>query len=209
VHAIGGISAYIPVKDNPEANKIALEKMLADKEREVLNGHDGTCVAHPGMVTVAKEIFNKYMPEPNQFYNKMEDIRITSEDLLTLPVGTITMEGLRININVAIRYLEAWLRGNGSVPLYNQMEDIATAEISRSQVWQWLHNSEGMLEDGTQITPELYGQLLKEELDKIKDLEGESKFYSGAYRIAVDLFDRLVVEKKFTDFLTQLACDYI
>ena len=208
-HAIGGISTYIPVKDNPEANKIAIEKMLADKEREVLNGHDGTCIAHPGMVAAAKEIFNKYMPEPNQFYNWMEDLRITSEDLLTLPVGTITVEGMKTNINVAIRYLESWLRGNGSVPFYDQMEDTGTAEISRSQVWQWLHNPEGMLEDGTQITPELYKQLLKEESDKIKDLEGESKFHSETYILAVDLFDKMVVEKKFTDFLTQLACNYI
>jgi malate synthase len=206
---MGGMAAYIPVKDNPKANETALAKVRADKEREVLNGHDGTWVAHPGLVGIAKNIFDKYMPEPNQIYNKMEDIRISSEDLLELPIGTITIEGLKTNINVAVRYLEAWLRGNGCVPLYNLMEDAATAEISRTQIWQWLHNSEGILEDGTVITYNLFNSLLQEEIEKIKSLVGKEKFYKGAYGLAVEILNQLATEKDFTEFLTLNAYEYI
>jgi malate synthase len=209
VHAMGGMAAQIPIKNDPEANAIAMEKVRSDKEREAKDGHDGTWVAHPGLVSVAKEIFDKYMPEPNQLNNKRTDVNVSSEDLLALPVGTITVEGLRKNIDIGIQYLEAWLNGNGCVPIYNLMEDAATAEISRTQVWQWVNNPNSALEDGSKISEELYASLLAEEIEKIQDKIGEEKFNMGAYRLAAEIFDSLVREKKFTEFLTLKAYDYI
>jgi malate synthase len=208
-HAIGGVYAFVPVKDNQEVNEIALTGVKTEMEREVLNGYDGIRIAHPGLIKAAKEIFDKYLPEPNQFYNKMEEIRITQDDLLALPIGTITIEGLRANINIGIRYLEECLNGNGSVLLDNRMGNAATAEISKSQVWQWLHKPGAMLEDGTQITIELYKNLLKEELDKIKKSVAESKRNNGFYEHAADLFDKLVMEKEFLNFTKVLACNYL
>ncbi|HMT20774.1 MAG TPA: malate synthase A, partial [Promineifilum sp.] len=141
VHAMGGMAAQIPIKSDPEANEAALAKVRADKEREAKDGHDGTWVAHPGLVAIAREIFDKYMPTPNQIHRKREDVHVTVADLLAISTGTITSAGLRTNVDVGIRYMAAWLSGNGCVPIYNLMEDAATAEISRSQIWQWLHNS--------------------------------------------------------------------
>ncbi|RPI69977.1 MAG: malate synthase A, partial [Ignavibacteriales bacterium] len=184
VHAMGGMAAQIPIKDNLNANEAAMEKVKLDKEREAKDGHDGTWVAHPGLVSVAKEIFDKYMPESNQIKIKREDVNVSSDDLLALPVGTITMEGLKTNIDVGIQYLESWLSGNGCVPIYNLMEDAATAEISRTQVWQWLNNHESAFEDGSKISNELYSSLLAEELEKIRDRVGEERFNKGAYRLA-------------------------
>lgn len=209
VHAMGGMAAQIPIKDNSEANEIALNKVRYDKEREVKDGHDGTWVAHPGLVSLAKNIFDKNMPEPNQIRNKRDDVNVSAEDLLTLPVGTITLEGLKTNIDVGIQYIESWLRGNGCVPIYNLMEDAATAEISRTQVWQWLHNKNSALEDGSKISDELYSSLLVEQIEKIREIVGEEKFNRGAYRLAAEIFDSLVREKKFTEFLTLKAYDYI
>ncbi len=140
IHAMGGMAAQIPIKADPEANEKALAKVRADKEREAKEGHDGTWVAHPGLVAIAKEEFDKYMPTPNQIFRKREDVNVTTADLLTMPEGTITEEGLRVNIDVGILYMAAWLDGNGCVPIYNLMEDAATAEISRSQLWQWVNN---------------------------------------------------------------------
>jgi malate synthase len=209
VHAMGGMAAQIPIKDNPEANEAALEKVRIDKEREVKDGHDGTWVAHPGLVPIAKEMFDSYMPEPNQIHNKKEDINIAAEDLLTIPVGTITTEGLKTNIDVGIQYIASWLRGNGCVPIYNLMEDAATAEISRTQVWQWLNNPDSAFEDGSQISEELYNSVFIEELNKIKNLAGEQNFEKGAYKLAAEIFDNLVKDKNFTEFLTLKAYEYI
>ena len=147
IHAMGGMAAQIPIKNDPEANEKALDKVRQDKLREVKAGHDGTWVAHPGLVPVAKDVFDQYMPQPNQIPVKREDVRISAQDLLKVPTGEITEQGLRLNVDVGIQYLEAWMRGNGSVPIYNLMEDAATAEISRAQVWQWLRHG-AKLTDG-------------------------------------------------------------
>ena len=154
VHAMGGMAAQIPIKGDPAANDAALEKVRLDKLREVRAGHDGTWVAHPGLIPVAREVFDVYMPTPNQIDVKREDIRISAADLLAVPRGEITEDGLRLNIDVGIQYLESWLLGLGCVPIYNLMEDAATAEISRTQVWQWLHHG-AHLNDGRKITPQL------------------------------------------------------
>lgn len=209
VHAMGGMAAQIPIKDNPETNEAAMNKVKLDKEREAKDGHDGTWVAHPGLVSVAKKIFDDHMPEANQINTKRDDINISTEDLLTLPVGTITIEGLKTNIEVGIQYIEAWLQGNGCVPIYNLMEDAATAEISRTQVWQWLNNPNSALEDGSKISDELYSSLLAEQIEKIRDMVGEEKFNNGKYRRAAEIFDSLVREKMFTEFLTLKSYKYI
>ena len=140
VHAMGGMSAYIPVKTDPVANEKAIAQVRADKEREAGDGHDGTWVAHPGLVPVAMEIFDRLMPQPNQIAKQLPDYHATAADLLKIPDGQITEAGLKQNVAVGLGYLEAWLRGIGCVPLFNLMEDAATAEISRAQLWQWVHN---------------------------------------------------------------------
>ena len=149
--AIGGMAAQIPIKDDPQANEEALAKVRADKHREATDGHDGTWVAHPGLVEVAKREFDAVLVGPNQIDRMRDDVHVTAHDLLDVPEGTVTEAGLRLNIRVGVQYLEAWLRGNGCVPLYNLMEDAATAEISRTQVWQWLHNAQ-KLDDGRTLT---------------------------------------------------------
>jgi malate synthase len=208
VHAIGGMAAQIPIKNDQEANMKAIEKVQADKLREVQDGHDGTWVAHPGLVPVAMEIFNQYMPQKNQIFKKREDVRVTVADLLAVPEGTITEEGLRTNINVGILYIESWLRGNGAAAIYNLMEDAATAEISRTQVWQWLHRG-SRLDDGRPVDYDLYRTLLQEELRKIKDYVGEEAFANGRFDDAFQLFDKLVHEEEFTEFLTVPAYSMI
>lgn len=207
VLAIGGMAAQIPVKNDEASNQLAFDKVRQDKEREAKNGHDGTWVAHPALVPIAMEIFDKYMPTPNQMHLKREGI-ITEADLLQQPVGTITEKGLRDNINVGILYVESWLSGKGAAALYNLMEDAATAEISRTQIWQWLHQG-AKLEDGRAITPELYKTLQAEELQKIKELVGTEKYKKGKFALAVELYDELVLDKNFTEFLTLKAYPYI
>lgn len=208
-HAIGGMAAQIPIKDNPEANEIALNKVRADKLREVNDGHDGTWVAHPGLVPIALEIFNKYMPAANQIETKKrEDFTCKEAELLELPEGTITEEGLRMNINVGILYIESWLRGNGAAAIYNLMEDAATAEISRTQVWQWL-KSKAKLDNGQVITETLYERLKKEEIEKIKLYVGKEAFASGQFPKAIALFDELVIQEEFIEFLTIPAYDLL
>jgi len=209
VHAMGGMAAQIPIKYNDEANFEAMKKVIADKEREVQEGHDGTWVAHPALVSIVKEVFDKYMPEPNQIKNKREDVNVTAEDLLSRPVGTITIDGIKTNIDVGIQYIEAWLNGNGCVPIYNLMEDAATAEISRTQIWQWLNNPEAALEDGTNINNILYSTIFAGQINKLREMVGEIKFNNGAYLQAAEIFDSLVREKKFTEFLTLKTYDYI
>ena len=171
IHAIGGMAAQIPIKNDEEANRIAFDKVKNDKLREVQNGHDGTWVAHPALVEVALEIFDRFMPQPNQINNKREDVHTTTDALLELPKGTVTEKGVRDNINVGILYIESWLTGRGAAALYHLMEDAATAEISRTQIWQWL-NQTIKLDDGSEFNTEKYTQLRTEEVQKIKELVG-------------------------------------
>ncbi|WP_452232128.1 malate synthase A [Lacinutrix sp. MEBiC02595] len=206
--AIGGMAAQIPIKNNEQANAAALEKVRKDKEREVKNGHDGTWVAHPDLVAVAMEEFNKYMPTPNQLDVLREDVHISAEDLVEIPQGTVTEAGIRKNINVGILYTEAWLRGHGAVALYNLMEDAATAEISRTQVWQWLKN-EVKLEDGRLFTRTLFDAILDSEVEKIITIIGSDKIENTKFELAIQLFERLVTQEKFEEFLTLPAYQYI
>lgn len=205
IHAMGGMAAQIPIKNDEKANEEALAKVKADKEREAGDGHDGTWVAHPGLIQIAKDVFDRLMPEANQINKKRDDVNVTAKDLLEVPKGEITEQGLRHNINVAIQYLEAWLNGNGCVPIYNLMEDAATAEISRAQIWQLIHHDSGKLSDGRKVTPEMYHAFAKEELEKIKNMVGEDKFNKGKYLQARELMDYLTEEKEFPEFLTLKA----
>jgi malate synthase len=207
VFAMGGMAAQIPLKD-PQANEVALGKVRADKVREVTDGHDGTWVAHPGLVALAKEVFDAHMKTPNQIHVKRDDVKVTAADLIAPATGTRTETGLRNNINVGVQYIEAWLRGNGCVPLHNLMEDAATAEISRTQVWQWIHHR-AALEDGRTVTPELFEQILAEELKTIRAQLGDAKFEAGRFPEAVDLFRKLSTAKDFVEFLTLPAYDLL
>jgi len=196
IHAMGGMAAQIPIKSDPVANEKALEKVRQDKLREVKAGHDGTWVAHPGLVAVAKEIFDRYMPQANQIAVKRDDVHVSQHDLLKVPAGEITEQGLHLNIDVGIQYLESWLRGNGCVPIYNLMEDAATAEISRAQVWQWLRHG-ARLSDGRSVTRDLVKQVIGEERDKLKQRFGPGKFDQAS-----QLFDQMMTGGEFPDFMT-------
>lgn len=207
VHAMGGMAAQIPIKQDKIANDFALDKVKQDKLREVQAGHDGTWVAHPGLVPIAMEIFDEYMPTENQI-RKITDYEIQEEDLLKLPEGTITESGLRANINVGIRYLEAWLRGIGCVPINHLMEDAATAEISRTQVWQWVRY-QAELDDGRVLTKMLVEEIIQEELQEILEAIGEEEYLSGKYRLAAQLFSKLVFGYTCADFLTSIAYGHI
>ena len=201
--AIGGMAAQIPIRNNPKANEEAFEKVRADKEREARDGHDGTWVAHPGLVPVALEVFNREMPTANQIYTtKQQKIEVNAKDLLEVPGGTITEDGVRVNINVGIQYVASWLSGRGAAPIHNLMEDAATAEISRAQLWQWIRHPKGVLQDGRKVTVELYERYKVEELEKIKQEIGEQAYEDGRFTEAVELFDQLILNDEFTEFLT-------
>jgi malate synthase len=203
VHAMGGMAAQIPIKNDEKANEDAFAKVRADKEREANDGHDGTWVAHPGLVSVAVDAFNAVMKGPNQIDRKRADVVVCAADILQFgPEGPITEQGLRINVSVGVQYLEAWLRGSGAVPIFNLMEDAATAEISRAQVWQWIRNPRGILSDGRKVTKELFHAVLAEELEKIKSMVGEKRFSAGKYQEAAALFDELTTNDQFVEFLT-------
>ena len=208
VHAMGGMAAQIPIKNDEAANNAAIEKVRQDKIREAKDGHDGSWVAHPGLVKIAMDIFDEYMPTPNQLHKMREDVHVTAEDLLKVPEGDITEEGVRLNINVGILYIESWLQGQGAAALYNLMEDAATAEISRTQVWQWIKNK-AQLKDGRTVTYDLYKALLPEELEKIKQYVGEERFEKGRFKEAIDIFDMLIKADDFVEFLTLPAYDLI
>ena len=208
VHAIGGMAAQIPIKSDPEANEIALAKVREDKEREAKDGHDGTWVAHPGLVPVAKAIFDAQMKTANQIENKRLDVKVTEDELIAVPTGTRTEAGLRQNVNVGVLYLESWLRGAGCVPLYNLMEDAATAEISRTQLWQWMRHG-AALDDGRTVDRALLGSVLDEELIKIRSALGDARFDAGRFDEARKLFEQVATAEKFVDFLTLPAYDYI
>src|SRR4051812_24156886 len=201
--SIGGMAAQIPVRGNSEANEEAFAKVRADKEREARDGHDGTWVAHPGLVPVALEVFNREMPEANQIHStKQQTIKVNDNHLLAVPKGTITEAGVRMNINVGIQYVASWLCGKGAVPLHNLMEDAATAEISRAQLWQWIRHPKGVLDDGRKVTTEMYERLKVEELEKIKQDIGVDAYQKGRFSEAVQLFDELILQDDFVDFLT-------
>lgn len=208
VHAMGGMAAQIPVKNDEEANNAAYAKVERDKLQEVKNGHDGTWVAHPALVKVAMDVFNEHMPTPNQIDNKREDLVVTEKELVELPTGTVTEKGIRENINVGILYIESWLSGNGAAALYNLMEDAATAEISRTQIWQWLHKGV-RLEDERAFNVEMYKEFKTQEVEKIKELVGEAAFASRRFELAIQLFDNLVLSEDFEEFLTLPAYQYI
>jgi len=201
VHAMGGMAAQIPIKNDADASRIALEKVRADKLREVTDGHDGTWVAHPGLVPVAREVFEAVMSGPNQLDRLREDVSVTALELLEVPRGTRTEEGLRQNVRVGVQYLEAWLRGLGCVPLYNLMEDAATAEISRSQVWQWIHHR-AALEDGRTVDAALLHAIADEEMDRIEKEIGPERFRGGRFPEARELFERLSTSETLEAFLT-------
>jgi malate synthase len=199
--AMGGMAAQIPIKDDPEANAIAMEKVRADKLREVREGHDGTWVAHPGMVALAKQVFDEGMPGPNQVDRLREDVVASAGALIEPPSGTRTDAGLRHNIRVGVQYLEAWLGGLGAVPIYNLMEDAATAEISRTQIWQWLKHR-ATLDDGRTVTKPLVEQLVAEEVLRVRDEVGPARFDGGRFDEARSLFEQVATSDELEEFLT-------
>ena len=196
---MGGMAAQIPIRGDDEANSLALGRVREDKRREVLNGHDGTWVAHPGLVGLAKDIFDEYMTDCNQI-NKQTSYEISEEDLLTMPHGDITRKGLLQNIDVGIQYIHAWISGNGCVPLYNLMEDAATAEISRTQVWQWVNHGATM-KDGTKIDHDLVNSLI----DEWKDNQEPS----DELAVAIEIFRSLSTVETLENFLTIPAYQYL
>ena len=205
-HAMGGMAAQIPIKDDPAANDEALARVRADKQREVGDGHDGTWVAHPGLIELARTVFDAGMPTPNQIARQRDDVHVTAADLLAFgPEQPITEKGLRHNLDVGLQYLGSWLAGNGCVPIHHLMEDAATAEISRAQVWQWIRSPKGVLDDGRKVTLELFRAFLPEELARVRQMLGEKQFAAGRYELAAQVFDRLTVADEFAEFLT-LPC---
>jgi malate synthase len=203
--AMGGMAAQIPIKNDPAANAAAIEKVRQDKLREVTDGCDGTWVAHPGLVPVAKAVFDQHMPQPNQYNRQRPDVNVSAAQLLDFqPERPITEAGLRNNISVGIQYVGAWLAGNGCVPVYNLMEDAATAEISRSQIWQWIRSPKGALDDGRKVTAALFKTLLSEELRKVKDAGAEGRLDEAAR-----LFEKITTDDQYVEFLTLPAYDLI
>jgi malate synthase len=208
--AMGGMAAQIPIKHDAVANEAALEKVRADKLREATDGCDGTWVAHPGLVSVAREVFDRYMPSQNQIYRQRDDVNVSAAELLAFePERPITEAGLRNNINVGVQYVGAWLAGNGCVPVFNLMEDAATAEIARSQIWQWIRSRKGVLEDGRRVTRELVSRLISEEVPRIRKLLGEDGWHRGRYDEAAVLFTDITLSDNYVDFLTLPAYDMI
>jgi malate synthase len=208
-HAIGGMAAQIPIKNDPQANEEALSRVRADKHREATDGHDGTWVAHPGLVAIAMAEFDAAMPTPNQLERKREDVQVTAADLLKVPEGTITEAGLRNNISVGLQYLESWLRGSGCVPINNLMEDAATVEISRAQVWQWIHHPKGILNDGRKVTVPLFRELLREEQEKVTAPLSADQLAGRKFQQAAQILDEIITSDEFVEFLTLPAYRYL
>ncbi len=203
--AMGGMAAQIPIKNDPVANDAAIAKVRADKEREAGDGHDGTWVAHPGLVPVAKDVFDRLMPTPNQVHRLRDDVSIVGADLLQIPAGSITEAGMRNNVSVALQYLAAWLSGNGCVPIYNLMEDAATAEISRAQIWQWIRHPGGVLADGRKVTAAMFREFLGAEMQRLRAELGEAAWARGNYERAASLLDGITTADDFPTFLTLAA----
>ena len=205
---MGGMAAQIPVKNNDEENDKAFEKVRNDKEREVNNGHDGTWVAHPGLVPVAMEIFDNQLSGDNQLDVSLDNVTITQDDLLEVHKGQRTEEGMRECIKVGVQYIEAWLAGRGAVPLYNLMEDAATAEISRAQIWQWLKHAT-KLDDGRTVNEELFKDILTSEIDNLKNVLGDDVWAKGKYEKAVEIFEKMSISQVCEEFLTLPAYEEI
>jgi malate synthase len=208
-HAMGGMAAQIPIKDNAQANTEALTKVREDKIREARDGHDGTWVAHPGLVALARQEFDKAMPEPNQVHRLRDDIAISAADLLKVPRGPITENGLRNNISVGIQYMAHWLAGNGCVPINNLMEDAATAEIARAQVWQWVHHPEGVLEGGVKVDMDLVRGIMDQEMDRMRAKMGQALFSAVPHERARQLFEEIIANPSFEEFLTLKAYEHL
>jgi len=208
--AMGGMAAQIPIKNDDAANEQALAKVRADKDREASDGHDGTWVAHPGLVAVARASFDKVMKTPNQIQRQRDDVKVNAADLLDFqPKGPITEAGLRTNINIGIQYMGSWLAGTGCVPIFNLMEDAATAEISRAQIWQWIRSPLGVLDDGRKVTKELFQSLVPQELKRVREILGDRQFAAGQYEVAAKMFEELTLRDDFVEFLTLPAYDYV
>jgi malate synthase len=208
IHAMGGMAAQIPIKNDPAANERALEKVRQDKLREVHAGHDGTWVAHPGLVPVAKEIFDTHMKTPNQISLRLPNLQITAADLLKVPEGEITESGFRRNIDVGLRYLATWLKSNGCVPIYNLMEDAATCEICRAQVWQWVKH-EAKLNDGRAVTMDMVRRAIAEELEDLRTQLGSTQYESMGFEKAAEIYEGMMTSVDFPEFLTSVAYNYI
>jgi malate synthase len=206
--AMGGMAAQIPVRGDPAVNEAAFAKVRADKEREARAGHDGTWVAHPDLVPVAMEIFDRVMPEPNQLSRLREDVTLDRAAMLKVHEGVRTLGGLRDNIRVGVQYIEAWLRGRGAVPLYNLMEDAATAEISRAQVWQWIRHG-AALDDGQIVTAELFTAVLEEEMAALRETLPAGAFDGGRFAEAIALFKDMSLSADFVEFLTLPAYEIL
>jgi malate synthase len=206
--AMGGMAAQIPIKNDPAANDAAFAKVRADKEREVRDGYDGTWVAHPDLVPVAKEVFDRMMPQPNQVSRVRLHVNVRRDDLLKVHDGSRTEAGFRLNIRVGVQYIEAWLRGRGAVPIYNLMEDAATAEISRAQIWQWI-KAGAELENGIVATPDFFARALDEEMDVVKAEIGADNYAQGRFPAAIKLFRDLSLAQEFAPFLTLPAYELI
>jgi malate synthase len=207
-HAMGGMAAQIPIRDDPAANEAAMARVRADKLREARAGHDGTWIAHPGLAGIAREAFDAVMPGPNQLSVLRSEVSVSAKDLLTVPEGAITEEGLRNCVRVGVQYLEAWLRGNGCVPLYHLMEDAATAEICRAQLWQCLHHG-ARTSDGKPVTVERFDRLLAAELDRIHHEVGAARLTNGVFPTAARLFEQMTKSESFDEFLTLPAYELL
>jgi len=207
-HAMGGMAAQIPIRDDAKANEAAMGRVRADKLREANAGHDGTWIAHPGLATIARDAFDAVMKGPNQLSVLRAEVDVAAADLLRVPKGEITEGGLRNCIRVGVQYIEAWLRGSGCVPLYNLMEDAATAEICRAQLWQWLHH-EARTSDGAPVTPGRFDRLLTEEIDRIHDEVGHGRLLNGVFPTAARLFEQMTKQDEFDEFLTLPAYDLL
>jgi len=207
--AIGGMAVQVPIKHDPVANEEALAHIRADKKREATDGHDGTWIAHPGLVAVAQAEFDAVMQRPNQIDRKRDDVQVTAVDLLKVPAGTITATGLHNNISVSLQYLEAWLRGSGSILVNNLMEDAATVEVSRAQIWQWIHHPRGILQDGRKVIIELFHHLMNEELEKLRNAIGEEQFAKRRFTTAAQILDEVITNDYFVEFLTLPAYQHL
>jgi malate synthase len=207
-HAMGGMAAQIPIRDDAQANALAMARVRADKLREARAGHDGTWIAHPGLATIAREAFDEVMSGPNQLAVRREEVKVSARDLLAVPDGQITEEGVRGCIRVGVQYLESWLRGNGCVPLYHLMEDAATAEICRAQLWQWLHHG-ARTSDGVPVSVARFDRLLTEELSRIHEEVGAERLTAGLFPTAARLFEQMIKSDSFDEFLTLPAYELL
>lgn len=209
VHAMGGMAAQLPVKGDPDLNEVAMNKVRRDKEREARDGHDGSWVGHPALVPICESVFDQYMPEANQIQRQYDDMQITATDLLRIPDGEITVNGLMNNVSAALRYTEAWLGGLGAVPIYNLMEDAATAEIARAQIWQWIRYPTGVLQDGRRVTVDLFRRILAHELELIRLEFGDSYFEAHHFQAAAQILDRMITGEQLPEFLTLEAYEQL